>query len=68
MSTGLGPACAWSASPQRPAAYLIPIMSDRKFFVGGNWKMNGSMSQYKSLITDLQNAKLDPNTRTLSTS
>lgn len=43
-------------------------MSDRKFFVGGNWKMNGSMSQYKSLITDLQNAKLDPNTRTLSTS
>ncbi|KAI3624117.1 triose-phosphate isomerase [Malassezia furfur] len=38
-------------------------MSDRKFFVGGNWKMNGSMSQYKSLITDLQNAKLDPNTQ-----
>ena len=50
-----------------PAAFTsltIPTMSDRKFFVGGNWKMNGSIAQYKSLITDLKNAKLDPNTRT----
>ncbi|WFC95828.1 triose-phosphate isomerase [Malassezia brasiliensis] len=38
-------------------------MSDRKFFVGGNWKMNGSITQYKSLITDLKNAKLDPKTQ-----
>ncbi|WFD00265.1 triose-phosphate isomerase [Malassezia yamatoensis] len=37
-------------------------MVDRKFFVGGNWKMNGSMSQYKSLINDLNKAQLDPNT------
>ncbi|KAI3617774.1 hypothetical protein CBS9595_003683 [Malassezia furfur] len=49
-----------------PAAFTsltIPTMSDRKFFVGGNWKMNGSIAQYKSLITDLKNAKLNPNTQ-----
>ncbi|WFD40970.1 triose-phosphate isomerase [Malassezia japonica] len=32
----------------------------RTFFVGGNWKMNGSLSQYKSLINDLASANLDP--------
>ena len=31
----------------------------RTFFVGGNWKMNGSVEQYQSLINNLVNAKLD---------
>ena len=31
----------------------------RTFFVGGNWKMNGSVEQYQSLINNLLNAKLD---------
>ncbi|KAI9796090.1 MAG: triosephosphate isomerase [Piccolia ochrophora] len=34
----------------------------RKFFVGGNFKMNGSVSSTKSIIDNLNNAKLDPNT------
>ena len=31
----------------------------RTFFVGGNWKMNGSVEQYRSLIQHLVSAKLD---------
>ena len=31
----------------------------RTFFVGGNWKMNGSVEQYQSLIKHLAGAKLD---------
>ncbi|WFD34973.1 triose-phosphate isomerase [Malassezia cuniculi] len=31
----------------------------RTFFVGGNWKMNGSVEQYRSLIKHLVEAKLD---------
>lgn len=31
----------------------------RTFFVGGNWKMNGSVEQYQSLIKHLTDAKLD---------
>lgn len=34
----------------------------RKFFVGGNFKMNGSISSIKDIVTNLNNASLDPNT------
>lgn len=34
----------------------------RKFFVGGNWKMNGTLDSGKKLVAALQEAKLDPNT------
>lgn len=34
----------------------------RTFFVGGNWKMNGSVEQTKSLIQNLLDAQLDSNT------
>ncbi|KAL9083575.1 MAG: hypothetical protein Q9159_005703 [Coniocarpon cinnabarinum] len=34
----------------------------RQFFVGGNFKMNGSVSQIKDIITNLNSAKCDSNT------
>uniref|UniRef100_A0A6Q2WUP1 Triosephosphate isomerase n=2 Tax=Esox lucius TaxID=8010 RepID=A0A6Q2WUP1_ESOLU len=37
------------------------IMS-RKFFVGGNWKMNGDKKSLGEIINTLNSAKLDPNT------
>ncbi|KAK7697582.1 triosephosphate isomerase [Diaporthe eres] len=33
----------------------------RKFFVGGNWKMNGTKSSIKEIVNNLNSAKLDPN-------
>ncbi|PSR78092.1 triosephosphate isomerase [Coniella lustricola] len=33
----------------------------RKFFVGGNWKMNGTVSSVKELVKTLNDAKLDSN-------
>ncbi|OON13328.1 triose-phosphate isomerase [Opisthorchis viverrini] len=38
---------------------------DRKFFVGGNWKMNGSKKENDKLIEMLTHAKIDPNTEVL---
>ena len=34
----------------------------RKFFVGGNFKMNGTQDSIKEIITRLNDAKLDSNT------
>ncbi|KAL2213370.1 triosephosphate isomerase [Sarocladium strictum] len=34
----------------------------RKFFVGGNFKMNGSISSIKEIVKNLNDADLDPNT------
>ncbi|OJD15052.1 triosephosphate isomerase [Emergomyces pasteurianus Ep9510] len=34
----------------------------RKFFVGGNFKMNGTVQSIKQIISNLNSAKLDPNT------
>jgi len=34
----------------------------RKFFVGGNFKMNGTIKSIKDIIENLNNAKLDSNT------
>jgi len=33
----------------------------RKFFVGGNFKMNGTVESIKSIVSNLNNATLDPN-------
>lgn len=33
----------------------------RTFFVGGNWKMNGSLESTKQLTKTLKEAKLDSN-------
>jgi len=34
----------------------------RKFFVGGNFKMNGTIQSIKDIVHNLSSAKLDPNT------
>jgi len=34
----------------------------RKFFVGGNFKMNGTIKSIKEIVHNLSTAKLDPNT------
>ncbi|KAH8722426.1 Triosephosphate isomerase [Phaeosphaeriaceae sp. PMI808] len=34
----------------------------RQFFVGGNFKMNGTIKSIKEILSNLNNAKLDPNT------
>lgn len=34
----------------------------RKFFVGGNFKMNGTISSIRGIIENLNNAKVDPET------
>ncbi|KAI1843470.1 hypothetical protein JX265_001818 [Neoarthrinium moseri] len=37
----------------------------RKFFVGGNFKMNGTISSVKEIVNNLNNAQLDSNTETV---
>ncbi|CAN9369942.1 unnamed protein product [Alternaria alternata] len=37
----------------------------RQFFVGGNFKMNGSIKSITDIVENLNKAKLDPNTGTL---
>jgi len=38
----------------------------RQFFVGGNFKMNGTIQSIKDIIKNLNEAKVDPNVGTLS--
>lgn len=35
---------------------------ERKFFVGGNWKMNGNKKEIDGIIAFLTAGPLDPNT------
>lgn len=37
-------------------------MTGRKFFVGGNWKLNGDKKSIEELAKSLNSAKLDPET------
>ncbi|KAI0391198.1 triose-phosphate isomerase-like protein [Xylariaceae sp. FL0594] len=37
----------------------------RKFFVGGNFKMNGTVSSINEIVDNLNKAQLDPNTETV---
>lgn len=36
----------------------------RKFFVGGNWKMNGTKSEINDIVAFLKTGPLDPNVGT----
>jgi len=36
----------------------------RKFFVGGNWKMNGTKSEINDIVSFLKTGPLDPNVGT----
>lgn len=38
------------------------MASGRKFFVGGNWKMNGNKAEIDGIINFLTAGPLDPNT------
>lgn len=40
------------------------MSSSRKFFVGGNWKMNGNKKEIDGIIGFLSAGPLDPNTGT----
>lgn len=41
-------------------------MSEKQFFVGGNWKMNGNKSSINELIKLLNEATINPNTGNLA--
>jgi triosephosphate isomerase len=42
------------------------VSSSRQFFVGGNFKMNGTVDMIKNLVNQLNNAKLSGKTGALS--
>ena len=42
--------------------HLTLINMGRKFFVGGNWKMNGDKASIDPIIAFLKEGPLDPNT------
>lgn len=44
------------------AVHFSVIMTARKFFVGGNWKMNGDKKSLGELINTLNGAKLNADT------
>ena len=50
------------SSDQKPKTQAADM--SRKFFVGGNWKMNGDKKSLGELIQTLNSAKLDSNTGT----
>jgi len=41
------------------------MSSNRKFFVGGNWKMNGDLSSIDEIVNFMTAGPLDPNTETV---
>lgn len=41
-------------------------MTNRKFFVGGNWKMNGNKQSIDGIAGFLKTGPLDPNTGMLN--
>ncbi|KAI9625004.1 hypothetical protein H4Q26_016571 [Puccinia striiformis f. sp. tritici PST-130] len=52
-------------SNQSPLFHSTPhntsTMAPRKFFVGGNFKMNGTLESLEKLVTSFNDADLDPN-------
>ncbi|CAK8543926.1 unnamed protein product [Lathyrus sativus] len=49
-----------SVSSAKPSRTVIAMAGSGKFFVGGNWKCNGTKDSISKLIADLNNAKLEP--------
>ncbi|CAI8614690.1 unnamed protein product [Vicia faba] len=49
-----------SVSSPKPSRSVIAMAGSGKFFVGGNWKCNGTKDSISKLIADLNNAKLEP--------
>ena len=42
--------------------FIFRINMGRKFFVGGNWKMNGTKESIDKIVDFLTKGPLDPNT------
>ncbi|KAI7736369.1 hypothetical protein M8C21_033821, partial [Ambrosia artemisiifolia] len=49
-----------SSSSSRPSRTIIAMAGTGKFFVGGNWKCNGTKDSIKQLVSDLNSATLEP--------
>ncbi|CAJ2632521.1 triosephosphate isomerase, chloroplastic [Trifolium pratense] len=49
-----------SVSSSKPSRTVIAMAGSGKFFVGGNWKCNGTKDSISKLISDLNSAKLEP--------
>ena len=57
------PNLAISPAVTRIKLYLQPaIMSERKFFVGGNWKMNGDKASINGIVEFLKTGPLNDST------
>lgn len=46
-----------------PTRFLPVAMADRKFFVGGNWKANGTPESVKTLVQELNAGKVEVDTK-----
>ncbi|KAK7337122.1 hypothetical protein VNO77_17682 [Canavalia gladiata] len=49
-----------SLSPPKPSRPIVAMAGSGKFFVGGNWKCNGTKDSISKLVSDLNSAKLEP--------
>ncbi|XP_030523116.1 triosephosphate isomerase, chloroplastic [Rhodamnia argentea] len=53
--------CFSSCSPhQKPCRGVVSMAGTGKFFVGGNWKCNGTKDSITKLVSDLNSATLEP--------
>ncbi|CAL1353169.1 unnamed protein product [Linum trigynum] len=48
-----------SLSARRPCRAVVAMAGTGKFFVGGNWKCNGTKESITKLVSDLNDAKLE---------
>ncbi|ESW34786.1 hypothetical protein PHAVU_001G181000 [Phaseolus vulgaris] len=58
--SAFGPNIRLSLSPPKPSRSVVAMAGSGKFFVGGNWKCNGTKDSISKLVADLNSAKLEP--------
>ncbi|XP_050233933.1 triosephosphate isomerase, chloroplastic [Mercurialis annua] len=46
-------------SSRKPSRYVVAMAGTGKFFVGGNWKCNGTKESITKLVSDMNNEKLE---------
>ncbi|KAJ1392211.1 Triosephosphate isomerase [Sesbania bispinosa] len=51
---------ALSLSSAKPCRGVVAMAGSGKFFVGGNWKCNGTKDSISKLVSDLNSATLEP--------
>ncbi|KAK3412649.1 triosephosphate isomerase, chloroplastic [Eucalyptus grandis] len=49
-----------ASSNQKPCRGVVAMAGTGKFFVGGNWKCNGTKDSISKLVSDLNSATLEP--------